>query len=276
MGILLALGAGKLWPRKAAPPCPLSRVDCLGAGGALQVDNRARRCAWHGRCFPCAPGIEDALCWGDRPLLLSGEADSLTLHAPDGTPEWTARAGVAPRQLCLLPGGRCLAVAGGLGGEVLLLRLPELTLLRSFRTPGAAMCLAVRQGWLYAACAVGDEEIHCLLCRLSLRTGRLENLLVFPGLPGALAAGPGDALYLGATEHLYRFAGEPPRLTASSAGFGLPRRILPTAGEVLVADPVMEQALLLDAALKQEPRLLYRGEIQDACITFSGLGHPSP
>lgn len=276
MGVLLALGAGKLWSREESPACPLPRVDCLGTGGALMVDNRARRFAWRGRCFPCAPGIEDVLCWGNRPLLLSGEADSLTLHAPDGTPEWTVRTGVAPRQLCLLPGGRRLAVAGGLSGEVLLLRLPELTLLRSFPVPGAALCLAVRQGWLYAACAVGEEEIHCLLCRLSLRTGRLETLQAFPGLPGALAAGPGDALYLGATERLYRFAGEPPRLAVSRSGFGLPRRILPLGDRVVVADPVLEQALTLDAGLRHEPRLLYRGEIQDACITFPGAGHPSP
>ena len=74
MGILLALGAGKLWSRDSPPPCPLERVDLIAAGGALLVDNQARRCAWRGRCFTCAPGIEDALCWGQRPLLLSGEA----------------------------------------------------------------------------------------------------------------------------------------------------------------------------------------------------------
>ena len=139
MGILLALGAGKLWSRDSPPPCPLERVDLIAAGGALLVDNQARRCAWRGRCFTCAPGIEDALCWGQRPLLLSGEADCLTLHAPDGMPEWTLHTGVEPRQLCLLPGGRCLAVAGGLSGEIRLVRLPELTPLRSFPVPGAAL-----------------------------------------------------------------------------------------------------------------------------------------
>lgn len=276
MGILLALGAGKLWSRGPTPPCPLARADLLGGGGTLLVDNHARRCAWRGRCFPCAPGIEDALCWGERPLLLSGEADSLTLHAPDGVPEWTLRVGIAPRQLCLLPGGRCLAVAGGLSGEILLLRLPELTPLRSVPVPGAATCLTVGQGWLYAACAVGEEEIHCLLCRLSLHTGRMETLQTFPGLPGALAAGPGGALYLGATERLYRFAGDPPQLATSRGGFGLPRRILPLGGRILAADPVLEQALLLDAALKNPPLALYRGEIQDACITSPAMGNPSP
>ena len=94
MGILLALGAGKLWSRDSPLPCPLERVDLIAAGGALLVDNQARRCAWRGRCFTCAPGIEDALCWGQRPLLLSGEADCLTLHAPDGMPEWTLHTGV--------------------------------------------------------------------------------------------------------------------------------------------------------------------------------------
>ena len=181
-----------------------------------------------------------------------------------------------PRQLCLLPGGRCLAVAGGLSGEIRLVRLPELTPLRSFPVPGAALCLAVQRGWLYAACAVGEEEIHCLLCRLSLRTGRLETLRAFPGLPGALAAGPEGALYLGATERLYRFTGDPPQLGALREGFGLPRRILPLGGQVLVADPVLEQALVLDAMLQKKPVTLYRGEVQDACITSSVPGNPSP
>ena len=35
MGILLALGAGKLWSRDSPPPCPLERVDLIAAGGAL-------------------------------------------------------------------------------------------------------------------------------------------------------------------------------------------------------------------------------------------------
>ena len=95
-------------------------------------------------CFERAVGV-----------LLSGEADCLTLHAPDGMPEWTLHTGVEPRQLCLLPGGRCLAVAGGLSGEIRLVRLPELTPLRSFPVPGAALCLAVQRGWLYVACAGG-------------------------------------------------------------------------------------------------------------------------
>ena len=134
----------------------------------------------------------------------------------------------------------------------------------------------MQRGWLYAACAVGEEEIHCLLCRLSLRTGRLETLRAFPGLPGALAAGPEGALYLGATERLYRFTGDPPQLGALREGFGLPRRILPLGGQVLVADPVLEQALVLDAMLQKKPVTLYRGEVQDACITSSVPGNPSP
>ena len=91
-----------------------------------------------------------------------------------------------------------------------------------------------------------------------------------------LAAGPEGALYLGATERLYRFTGDPPQLGALREGFGLPRRILPLGGQVLVADPVLEQALVLDAMLQKKPVTLYRGEVQDACITSSVPGNPSP
>lgn len=138
--------------------------------------------------------------------------------------------------------GRCLAVAGGLSGEILLLRLPELTPLRSVPVPGAATCLTVGQGWLYAACAVGEEEIHCLLCRLSLRTGRVETLQTFPGLP---APWPPDrearctlALRSGFTD--LRATRRSWRPAAAASGF--PARILHLGGRILAADPVLEQA----------------------------------
>ena len=51
---------------------------------------------------------------------------------------------------------------------------------------------------------------------------------------------------------------------------------LSLGGQVLVADPVLEQALVLDAMLQKKPMTLYRGEVQDACITSSVPGNPSP
>lgn len=275
MGILLALGAGKLWSRDSPPPCPLERVDLIAAGGALLVDNQARRCAWRGRCFTCAPGIEDALCWGQRPLLLSGEADCLTLHAPDGTPEWTLHTGVEPRQLCLLPGAAAWRWRGGFPGR------SGWCACRSLRPCAASRCRGRRCAW---RCS-GDG------CMWPAPWGRRRSTACCAACPCARAGwkpcGPfracrrpgrraGSALYLGATERLYRFTGDPPQLGALREGFGLPRRILPLGGQVLVADPVLEQALVLDTMLQKKPVTLYRGEVQDACITSSVPGNPSP
>ncbi len=266
MGVLLALGAQGLisWP--PGPSAPLRRVDVVGAQGRLLVDNDARQCSFEGRPFSCAPEITDACCWQGHPLLLSGEGDSVTLHSREGTPLVTAPAGFAPRALCLLPEGTLLAVAGGLSGEVLILRLPALTLVQALAAPGAPMCLAVSGRWLYAACAVGDAEMHCLLCRYSLTAGRWETGPLFAGLPGALAAAPWGEVYLGCTERLYRLNSSTFRVLSCREGIGLPRRILCGEGQVLAADPVLCQALAFDPRLRDAPRLLWQGEIADACL----------
>lgn len=266
MGVLLALGAQGMMACPPEPPAPLRRVDVAGAQGRLLVDNAARQCSFAGRVFPCAPEITDALCWQGQPLLLSGESDSVTLHSREGTPLLTAPAGFAPRALCLLPHGALLAVAGGLSGEVLMLRLPALTLAQTLAAPGAPLCLAVSGRWLFAACAVGDAVMHCLLCRYSLATGRLETGPLFPGLPGALTAAPWGEIYLGCTEGLYRLSARTLRVLASRTEAGLPRRILCEDGAVVSADPVLCRAQVFDPLLREAPRLLMQGEIADACL----------
>ena len=264
MGIWIAMGAAGRRDPNGQTDHPLTRVDTLGAGGRLCVDNAQRLCAWGTRTFPCAPDVTDAACWRGCPLLLSGESDSITLHAPDGMPLWTAPAGFAPRQLCLLPGGRCAAVACGLAGEVRLLRLPALTLLHACPVPGAACCLCWHQGALYAACVAGEGEIRGLLCRVPFHAPA-EVLAAVPGLPGALLSLPSGALLLGATERIYRFEGQPLRLTTVQAGFGLPRRMLVIQERLLVADPVQEALFTLSPALRAKPAALLRGSVMDVC-----------
>ena len=222
MGVLLALGAEGVRGVDANAACPLDRVSRFSTDGRLLVDNLSRRCAFGKRVFPCAPEITDGCCWRGCPVLLSGEGDSVTLHAPDGMPLWTAVVGFAPRALCMRPGGRSMAVACGLTGEVQLLRLPDLTCLRRWQVPGAACCLALRRDTLFVACAVGEEEICGLLCSLSLQTGLMRTLLAFPGLPGALCVD--EYIYLGATERLYCLSSDGTRLIAVQEGYGLPCR----------------------------------------------------
>lgn len=277
MGILLALGAGKLWSRDSPLPCPLERVDLIAAGGALLVDNQARRCAWRGRCFTCAPGIEDALCWGQRPAAAlrggglpdpacPGRHAGMDASYGRGTPA-ALLAARGP-----LPGGGGGAFRGDPAGAPAGAYAPaQLPGAGGGAVPGGAAGVAVcglrRGGGGDPLPAVPPVPAH----------GQAGNPA---GLSGParepLAAGPGGALYLGATERLYRFTGDPPQLGALREGFGLPRRILPLGGQVLVADPVLEQALVLDAMLQKKPMTLYRGEVQDACITSSVPGNPSP
>ena len=232
MGIWIAMGAAGRRDPNGQTDHPLTRVDTLGAGGRLCVDNAQRLCAWGTRTFPCAPDVTDAACWRGCPLLL--------------------------------PGGRCAAVACGLAGEVRLLRLPALTLLHACPVPGAACCLCWHQGALYAACAAGEGEIRGLLCRVPFHAPA-EVLAAVPGLPGALLSLPSGALLLGATERLYRFEGQPLRLTTVQAGFGLPRRMLVMQERLLVADPVQEALFTLSPALRAKPVALLRGSVMDVC-----------
>ena len=263
MGVLLALGAEGVRGVDANAACPLERASRFSTDGRLLVDNLSRRCAFGKRVFPCAPEITDGCCWRGCPVLLSGEGDSVTLHAPDGMPLWTAVVGFAPRALCMLPGGRSMAVACGLTGEVQRLRLPDLACLRRWQAPGAACCLALRRDTLFVACAVGEEEICGLLCSLSLQTGLMRTLLAFPGLPGALCVD--EHIYLGATERLYCLSSDGTRLIAVQEGYGLPCRILAEAGRLWVADPVEEALFQADVSLRGVPQVRFRGPVMDAC-----------
>ena len=99
MAVLLCCGADGLmahhraWRRLS---CPLPVPSLLAAqDGAMVIADNTQRLVWLGDVlFPVAGGVESLLLWQGKPLVLSGDGDSLTLFSPAGTPLFLAPAGV--------------------------------------------------------------------------------------------------------------------------------------------------------------------------------------
>ena len=130
--MLLASGSSGLMAYQGgwrALPCPLPSPGLLARDHhRLAVLDNTSRLVWTGRrLIPVDSGIEAMLLWGDRLLTLSGDTDCLTCFSlVTGGPLLTIPAGVYPQDMCLLPGGRSLAVCGGADGLMHIIRLPEL------------------------------------------------------------------------------------------------------------------------------------------------------
>lgn len=267
MAVLLCCGADGLmahrgaWQRLSCPlpsPCLLAAQD-----GAVAIADNTQRLVWlRDALFPVASGVEALLLWQGKPLVLSGDADSLTLFSPAGTPLFLAPAGVYPQDMCLMPGG-IVAVCGGAEGTVFLLRLPEMTVECRIRVPGSAQRMTWHGGFLYVLCAVEEEGLRCLLGRIHPRTGRYEALAVLPGLPGAIHTDGANRLWVAASEALYCFRpGErSPRQTLG--GFGLIRHMASRDHQLLLSDPVLGALMLLESPFHR-PQTLLTGDVGQA------------
>ena len=115
---MLLCGGGRLaeyregWERV---PCPLACPELLAVSGPrLACVDNANHALWMGgRMVAAESGIEAALWWHDCLLTLSGDTDCLTLIGPGGEMLLTTPAGIYHQDMCLLPGGNTVAVAGG-------------------------------------------------------------------------------------------------------------------------------------------------------------------
>lgn len=269
MAVLLCCGADGLmahqgtWRRLS---CPLPSPSLMAAQeGLVALADNTQRLVWLGDAlFPVAGGVEALLLWQGRLLVLSGDADSLTLFSPAGTPLFLAPVGVFPQDMALLPGG-FVAVCGGAEGTVLLLRLPELTVDKRIRVPGSAQRIAWQGGLLYVLCAVEEDGLRCLLGRINPRTGRYDALTVLPGLPGAIHADSAGRLWVAASETLscFRPGDRSPRQTIG--GFGLIRHIASWERHLLLSDPVTG-ALMLLASPFHHPQVLLTGDVGQAAL----------
>lgn len=267
MAVLLCCGADGLMEHHGAwrrLSCPLPVPSLLAAqDGAVAIADNTQRLVWLGDAlFPVAGGVESLLLWQGKPLVLSGDGDSLTLFSPAGTPLFLAPAGVYPQDMCLTPSG-IVAVCGGAEGTVRLLRLPELTVEKVIRVPGSAQRIAWQGGFLYVLCAVEEGGLRCMMGRIHPRTGRYEALSVLPGLPGAILADGANRLWVAASEALYCFRpGErSPRQQIGS--FGLIRHMACREHRLLLSDPVLGMLTLLPSPFHR-PQVLTSGEVGQA------------
>lgn len=262
--MLLAGGPqGLMMHRKGwqALPCPLSSADMLACDHhRLAVLDNTSHAVWTGRrLIPVDSGIEALLLWENCLLTLSGDTDCLTLISLiTGEPLLTTPAGVYPQDMCLLPGGRSLAVCGGADGFLRVIRLPDLQEERAIRLPGSVQRAACAAGSLYVLCAAEDDGLCCQLC--IIRGHRWDVLARWPGLPGAIHADQRGLVWIAASEVLGCLRhGE---YRPIRGDFGLIRHMDSHASQLLASDPVMGRCLLVDE--HGTAHALYEGDVNDA------------
>ena len=239
-------------------PCPLPCPEMLARrGNVLAVLDNTAHAVWTGRrIIPVDSGVEAMILWGDGLLTLSGDTDCLTLFSlATGLPQLTIPAGVYPQDMCLLPGGRSLAVCGGADSLLRVIRLPELWEEQVIRLPGSVERTACLGSVIYAPCAVEDDGLCCQLCRI--QGGRCSAIARWPGLPGAIHADSLGRLWVAASEMLCCFRrGE---YRGIPGEFGLIRHLDSQGGKLLASDPVMDVLWLAeDGHIKK----LHEGNVQ--------------
>ena len=226
-------------------PCPLSSVDVLSQGGFAAVSVQDRL-LWDGRrLLAVDPGIEAVLWWHGHLLTLSSETDSLTLiDGHTGLPVTLAPAGVYPQHMCL-SAPDTVAVCGGADSTVRILALPSLSLLAQHRLPGSTARILPQPDAFTVLSTVENGDLHCLVSRISLRSGRCESLALLPGLPGAIAADMRGGIWIAAGETLYRLPHGSKTPESTAGGFGLISSLAETPQGLLICDPVLAQCCLL-------------------------------
>ena len=241
---MLLCGGGRLaayregWERV---PCPLACPELLAVSGPrLACVDNANHALWMGgRMVAAESGIEAALWWHNCLLTLSGDTDCLTLISPGGEMLLTTPAGIYPQDMCLLPDGNAVAVAGGADGRVHFIRLPSMTDAGSLPLPGNVQRVAWGGGALYALCALEDDGLCCLLCRVSPGGGQHRALALWPGLPGAVHVDSQGTLWAAASERLCRL-GRSGGVETVQGDFGLIRHMDSRGNRLLVSDPVLD------------------------------------
>lgn len=183
---------------KCGPP---SRAVCSGGGKVFCAGQRQGLCLQKDTGetlfdFALPTGTCALALLGQRLCALSSDADSLCAFcAQSGTILLSAPAGAYPRDMCLSPCGKYLAVAGGAAGEILLFD-ENLTCVQRRRVPGAACAVCFLPRHLAALCTVGDGELSTRLMLISPR-GVAEEIFSWPDGPCSLCALPGGQCLVG-------------------------------------------------------------------------------
>ncbi len=250
-------------------PCPaMTKLFCA----CKKRDVVQRFIYWEGDWkaegeFPAPPGLE---CMQSSPdggwlYLLSGEADSLhTVAAATGELLYGNAAGVYPRSVQVHPTGKLVAVAGGAAGEVLLFQAPSLNLYRRISVPGIACQAAFVEGGLAVLCAVEDGEVQTLLGFIAGNRSIMEEVVMLPGLPGALQTLPDGTVLAGSVGTLAKASLRQKAVVWRSDSFGLPGTLSVRGDEVLVSDPLSGRVILMNWRKPRDQHLVYEGTEPEA------------
>lgn len=176
------------------------RVFCAGQNRCACLDRESGETLFD---FPVPTGVCALAALGDVVCALSSDADSLSaFSAQTGEMLFSAPAGAYPRDLCVSPCGRYIAVAGGAAGEVALFD-ETLACVQRRRVPGAACAVCFLPRCLAVLCAVGDGDLSSRLLRVSPR-GVIEEMYSCPSAPCALCATPGGQCLMGCHGAVFR------------------------------------------------------------------------
>lgn len=242
--------------------CPLPFPEMLAhRGDVLAVLDNTAHAVWVGRrIIPVDSGVEAMLLWENTLLTLSGDTDCLTLFSlATGQPLLTVPAGVYPQDMCLLPGGRSLAVCGGADGLLRVIRLPELWEEQALALPGSVQRVACMGSTLYVLCATEQDGLCCQLYRVE--GGRWSAIARWPGLPGAIHADSAGRLWVAASELLCCFHQCEYRLLPGE--FGLIRHMDSRGGKLLASDPVLDALWLVEGG---QTKKLHEGNVQHGIL----------
>ena len=208
----------------------LGHIYCAGRKRGQCLDGVSGKMLFD---FPVPGGICAMGMLGDQVCALSADADSLSAFCGHtGALLFSAPAGDYPRDLCISPCGKYLAVAGGAAGEILLFDR-SLSCIQKRRVPGAvcAVCFLARH--MAALCAVGDQELSARVMRISPR-GVAEEIYDCPRAPCSMCALSGDRLLVGCHEELALLRGDGRVMRRFSCAY--PARLRPYRDGALICD----------------------------------------
>ena len=137
--------------------------------------------------MPAVPGVCEMLfsACGRFRYQLSSEADCVhTRCTATGELLYAAPAGVFPRCMKLSRSGRMILCAGGACTKTVLLSAPDLTEAAAFITPHPCFAADFWLDGLVLVCAAEEGDIQSIVYTFSPESGRLREVLRFPGPPG--------------------------------------------------------------------------------------------
>lgn len=226
--------SGGEW-RRVGPPgntvCPWGRqIYCSGQTRCVCLDQESGAERFD---FPVPTGVCALAPLGRMICALSADADSLSAFCPHtGELLFSSPAGSYPRDLCVSPCGRYVAVAGGAAGEILLFD-ETLSCIQRRRVPGVACAVCFLPRALAALCAVGDGELSSRLLLISPR-GVAEEAFACPDAPCALCALPGGQCLMGCHGTIFCFRADGKLFYRRPCAY--PARIRPWQSSALICD----------------------------------------